>query len=205
MATTETRTQQNYIGGEWVDAASGDTFESTSPADGELIGVFPQVRRRATSTAPSRPRRRRTRTGASFPRPKRGEILFRFAQLVADHKVGADRAHDARDGEGAGRGGRRRPGSDRHELLHGRRGQAPVRADDAVGAPEQVPDVDADADRRHRRDHAVELPDRDPVLEDRACARVPATPSSSSPRRIRPCSASGSSSSSSRRAFLRAS
>jgi len=42
MATTEIRTQQNYIGGEWVDAASGDTFESTSPADGELIGVFPR-------------------------------------------------------------------------------------------------------------------------------------------------------------------
>ncbi|HSG12537.1 MAG TPA: aldehyde dehydrogenase family protein, partial [Gaiellaceae bacterium] len=42
MATTSVRTHQNYIGGEWVDAASGDTFESTSPADGELIGVFPR-------------------------------------------------------------------------------------------------------------------------------------------------------------------
>ena len=42
MATTQTRTFQNYIDGEWVDAASGETFESTSPADGDLIGTFPR-------------------------------------------------------------------------------------------------------------------------------------------------------------------
>ena len=42
MATTEIRAQQNLIGGEWVDAASGETFDSTSPADGELIGTFPR-------------------------------------------------------------------------------------------------------------------------------------------------------------------
>ena len=41
MATTVT-TSQNFIGGEWLDAASGDTFDSTSPADGELIGTFPR-------------------------------------------------------------------------------------------------------------------------------------------------------------------
>ena len=33
MATT-LRQFQNLVGGEWVDAASGDTFDSTSPADG---------------------------------------------------------------------------------------------------------------------------------------------------------------------------
>jgi len=32
---------KNYIGGEWVDAASGETFETTSPADGEVLGIFP--------------------------------------------------------------------------------------------------------------------------------------------------------------------
>ena len=42
MPITETRTHQNLIGGESVDAASGDTFDSTSPADGELIGTFPR-------------------------------------------------------------------------------------------------------------------------------------------------------------------
>src|ERR671934_148870 len=42
MALTGTKTFQNYIGGEWVDSASGETFESTSPATGETIGVFPR-------------------------------------------------------------------------------------------------------------------------------------------------------------------
>jgi aldehyde dehydrogenase (NAD+) len=42
MATTTSTNFKNFIGGEWVDAASGETFESTSPATGETIGVFPR-------------------------------------------------------------------------------------------------------------------------------------------------------------------
>src|SRR4051794_41939601 len=42
MATTAAKSFQNYIGGEWVDAASGETFETTSPATGEGLGVFPK-------------------------------------------------------------------------------------------------------------------------------------------------------------------
>ena len=41
MATT-VRTFKNFIGGEWVEAASGETFETTSPANGETLGVFPR-------------------------------------------------------------------------------------------------------------------------------------------------------------------
>ena len=169
MATT-TRTFQNYIGGEWVDAASGETFDSTSPADGELIGTFPRSGAddvdRAVDGGEGGVR-------GLAPRPRaearRDPLPLRAARHRRQGR--AHRPHDARDGEGARRGGRRRAGSDRHELLHGRRGPAPLRADDPVRASEQVPDVGADADRRHRRHHAVELPDRDPVLEDRARAR----------------------------------
>jgi aldehyde dehydrogenase (NAD+) len=85
MATTETRTFQNFIGGEWVDAASGETFESTSPADGEVIGVFPRSAAEDVDRAV---------IGAQeayedwrlVPAPKRGEILFRFAQLLVEAK-----------------------------------------------------------------------------------------------------------------------
>ena len=41
MATT-TKTFKNFIGGEWVDATSGETFESRNPANGDVIGVFPR-------------------------------------------------------------------------------------------------------------------------------------------------------------------
>ena len=86
MATTETRTQQNYIGGEWVDALAGETFDSTSPADGELIGTFPRSSAddvdRAVAAA-----RAAYEDWRLVPAPRRGEIFFRFAQLVADHKA----------------------------------------------------------------------------------------------------------------------
>ena len=42
MARTQTRTFKNLIGGEQVDAASGETFESLNPATGEVIGSFPK-------------------------------------------------------------------------------------------------------------------------------------------------------------------
>jgi acyl-CoA reductase-like NAD-dependent aldehyde dehydrogenase len=86
MATTETRTQQNYIGGEWMDAASGETFQSTSPADGELIGTFPRSNAedvdRAVAVA-----KEAYEDWRLVPAPRRGEILFRFAHLVAEHKA----------------------------------------------------------------------------------------------------------------------
>jgi acyl-CoA reductase-like NAD-dependent aldehyde dehydrogenase len=86
MATTRVREFKNFIGGEWVDAASGETFESTSPADGEILGVFPR------SGAEDVDRAVEAATSAFeewhlVPAPKRGEILFRFAQLVAEHKA----------------------------------------------------------------------------------------------------------------------
>jgi acyl-CoA reductase-like NAD-dependent aldehyde dehydrogenase len=85
MATTEAKTFKNFIGGEWVDAASGETFESVSPATGETLGVFPR------STAEDVDRAVAAAKTAFedwrlVPAPKRGEILFRFARLLEDAK-----------------------------------------------------------------------------------------------------------------------
>jgi aldehyde dehydrogenase (NAD+) len=85
MAILGAKSFQNYIDGEWVDAASGETFESTSPANGETIGVFPK-------SAPEDVDRAVAAAKAAYeewrlvPAPKRGEVLFRFAQLLADAK-----------------------------------------------------------------------------------------------------------------------
>ena len=43
--------QQMYIGGQWRASLSGETFESTSPATGELIGTVPQGDRRDAQAA----------------------------------------------------------------------------------------------------------------------------------------------------------
>src|SRR5215470_8269697 len=85
MATTATETFKNFIGGEWVDAGSGETFESTSPATGELIGTFPK-------SGPEDVDRAVDAARAAYeqwrlvPAPARGEILFRFGALVREHK-----------------------------------------------------------------------------------------------------------------------
>jgi aldehyde dehydrogenase (NAD+) len=85
MAATGTQSFQNFVGGEWVDAASGETFESTSPATGELIGTFPKSGAEDVDRAVEAAR-------AAYdewrlvPAPARGEILYRFGALVREHK-----------------------------------------------------------------------------------------------------------------------
>src|SRR5918997_6650492 len=85
MALLGTKSFQNYIAGEWVDAASGETFESTSPANGETIGTFPRSSEEDVNRAVAAAK-------AAFdewrlvPAPKRGEILFRFGQLLTEQK-----------------------------------------------------------------------------------------------------------------------
>jgi alpha-ketoglutaric semialdehyde dehydrogenase len=81
----ETKTFRNFIAGEWVDAASGDTFESHSPATGELIGVFPKSGPEDVDRAVAAAREA-YEEWRLVPAPVRGEILFRFGGLVREHK-----------------------------------------------------------------------------------------------------------------------
>jgi aldehyde dehydrogenase (NAD+) len=85
MATTATKSQ-NFIGGEWLEAASGETFDSTSPADGELIGTFPKSGAEDVDRA-VQAAKEAYEDWRLVPAPKRGEILFRFAQLLVEHKA----------------------------------------------------------------------------------------------------------------------
>jgi acyl-CoA reductase-like NAD-dependent aldehyde dehydrogenase len=85
VALTGTKTFQNFIGGEWLDSASGETFESTSPATGDAIGIFPRSNAQDVDRAVDAAK-------AAFqewrlvPAPKRGEILYRFANLLTEEK-----------------------------------------------------------------------------------------------------------------------
>jgi aldehyde dehydrogenase (NAD+) len=76
----------NYVGGEWVPAAAGRTFENRNPADrGDLVGVFadsgPEDVERAVAAA-----RRAFPAWRDLPAPKRGEILFRAAEILVRRK-----------------------------------------------------------------------------------------------------------------------
>src|SRR5213593_2285423 len=85
MATIETNTFKNFIGGEWVDAASGETFETTSPATGDVLGMFPRSTAEDVDRAVEAAKEA-FRDWRLLPAPERGNILFRFAQLLTEHK-----------------------------------------------------------------------------------------------------------------------
>jgi aldehyde dehydrogenase (NAD+) len=85
VAVAGTKRFQNYIAGEWVDSVSGETFETASPATGETLGVFPRSSAQDVDRAVEA-------AAAAFeewrlvPAPRRGEVLFRFGQLLSEHK-----------------------------------------------------------------------------------------------------------------------
>src|SRR5262245_39955969 len=84
--TSKAPTYGNYIGGEWRPAASGKTFENRNPADrDDLIGLFansgPEDVESAVAAARDAFRRWR-----EVPAPKRGEILFRAAEILVRRK-----------------------------------------------------------------------------------------------------------------------
>ncbi|HEY7737267.1 MAG TPA: aldehyde dehydrogenase family protein [Candidatus Limnocylindrales bacterium] len=85
-------TYRHFIAGEWCDSTGGETFESRNPADTrDVIGRFQQgtkadVGMAVRAAAAALPRWRQT------PAPKRGEILYRFAALMEEHKERLSRA-----------------------------------------------------------------------------------------------------------------
>jgi alpha-ketoglutaric semialdehyde dehydrogenase len=85
MALAGAKTYRNYIGGDWVDAASGETFETKNPATGDVLGVFPlstsEEMDRAVEAASDAYERWRL-----VPAPKRAELLFRVGQMFIDRK-----------------------------------------------------------------------------------------------------------------------
>ena len=89
---TDVPTFRHFIAGEWTDSTSGTTFESHNPADErDIIGRFQQgtaadVAMAVSAAWAARPMWQRT------PAPKRGEIMFAFAHLMAEHKERLARA-----------------------------------------------------------------------------------------------------------------
>jgi acyl-CoA reductase-like NAD-dependent aldehyde dehydrogenase len=81
-----------FIAGEWVDSVSGETFESRNPADRrDVIGRF-QAGTAADAGMAIRAAEMALPRWKAMPAPKRGEILYRFAELMRDNKERLSRA-----------------------------------------------------------------------------------------------------------------
>jgi aldehyde dehydrogenase (NAD+) len=89
---TNVPTFRHFVDGEWVESNGGGTFESVNPADTrDVIGRFQQgtaadVAMAVRAAENAFPKWRGT------PAPKRGEILYRFGQLMTEHKERLSRA-----------------------------------------------------------------------------------------------------------------
>jgi alpha-ketoglutaric semialdehyde dehydrogenase len=77
---------QNFIGGKWVNSATAKVFEKVNPADtSEIVGEFQDSNAQDIECAVAAALKAYP-CWRSTPAPKRGEILYRAAQLLVERK-----------------------------------------------------------------------------------------------------------------------
>ncbi len=80
------QTQHNFVGGKWVPAASGKTFENRNPADrDEIVGLFPTSDRRDVDAAVEAARKAYYGWKGT-PAPRRAEILYAAGEILKRDK-----------------------------------------------------------------------------------------------------------------------
>lgn len=76
----------NYINGEWVKSSSGEWFDNVNPADtSDVVGRFPSSNAEDVNAAVAAAKSAAKRWRLT-PAPKRAEILFNLAQILAKNK-----------------------------------------------------------------------------------------------------------------------
>ncbi len=82
----------NFIAGEWVESVTGRTFDSLNPADArDVVGRF-QLSSASDVAMAIRAAEVAGPGWRATPAPKRAEVMFRFAALLAEHKERRARA-----------------------------------------------------------------------------------------------------------------
>src|SRR5258705_1933868 len=91
-ADPSSRAYLNLIGGKWVPARSGRTFENRNPArSSDLIGTFPESGSEDVDEA-VRAARKAFAAWRLVPAPRRAEIIYRAAEILRDRKEELARA-----------------------------------------------------------------------------------------------------------------
>src|SRR5829696_2741459 len=76
---------RNYIGGQWVDARSGRTFERRNPANGVLVAEYTKSDASDVDAAVAAAAKA-FKSWRLYPAPKRGELLYKAANLLQQRK-----------------------------------------------------------------------------------------------------------------------
>jgi alpha-ketoglutaric semialdehyde dehydrogenase len=76
---------RNYIDGRWLESESGQTFDRRNPATGDLVATYTKSTAKDVGLAVASASKS-FRSWRLYPAPKRGELLFKAAQLLAERK-----------------------------------------------------------------------------------------------------------------------
>ena len=86
IETGKAVTYHNFIDGGWVPSVSGETFENRNPANrDDLLGIFQKSTATDVAHAIDAAKQAYERWRL-VPAPRRAELLFRAAQIIADRK-----------------------------------------------------------------------------------------------------------------------
>src|SRR5579864_4336396 len=88
LAGTSTRPTiyHNFIDGEWVQASTGQTFENRNPADTrDVVGIFRRSAKPDVDAASDAAARAFVKWRL-VPAPRRAEIIYRAADILAERK-----------------------------------------------------------------------------------------------------------------------
>jgi aldehyde dehydrogenase (NAD+) len=77
---------RNFIDGEWVEASTGETFENRNPADTrDVVGIFPKSAKADVNAAVDAAKRAFAKWRL-VPAPRRAEIIYLAAEMLAERK-----------------------------------------------------------------------------------------------------------------------
>ena len=77
---------KNLIGGDWVEARSGQTFEDENPANHkDVVGIFPRSNKDDVNDAVNAAKKAFDGWRLT-PAPRRGEVIYRCAQILQERK-----------------------------------------------------------------------------------------------------------------------
>src|ERR1700682_5569453 len=97
-------TERNWIGGKWVPAQSGRTFENRNPADrDDLVGVFPESDRQDVEDAVAAAKKAFP-GWRDTPAPRRAEVLYAAGEILGRDKEKLARLMTREMGQGLGEG-----------------------------------------------------------------------------------------------------
>jgi alpha-ketoglutaric semialdehyde dehydrogenase len=85
-SSTNPTVYKNFIDGEWVESSTGQTFENLSPADTrDVVGIFQRSGKADVDAAVDAAKRAFVKWRL-VPAPRRAEIIYRAAEMLAERK-----------------------------------------------------------------------------------------------------------------------